>query len=121
MFKKKSKRWKTSSGYAENEKYNFGEYYKNLKGKKMRPILMFTMASCPYCKKAHRYMEELMKETPKYKDIPIKVIDETLDSDTAESYDYYFVPTYYVENEKIHEGAASKEEVHRVFEKAIEE
>jgi glutaredoxin len=87
----------------------------------MKSILMFTMASCPYCKRAHRYMEELMKDTPKYKDIPIRIIDETLDPDTAERYDYYFVPTYYVEEEKIHEGAASMEDVRRVFEEAAEE
>ena len=87
----------------------------------MKSILMFTMADCPYCQKAHRFMEEIMEETPKYKDIPIKVIDETLEPDIAETYDYYFVPTYYVDEEKVHEGAASKEDVHRVFEKADEE
>lgn len=87
----------------------------------MKAILMFTMASCPYCKRAVRYMEELMKETPKYKDIPLKVIDENLEPDIAYSYDYYCVPTYYVDEKKVHEGAASKEDVRRVFEMAEEE
>ncbi|MCX7772409.1 MAG: thioredoxin family protein [Clostridia bacterium] len=84
----------------------------------MKPVLMFIMESCPYCQRAKRYMEELMKETPKYRDVSLNVIDETLDPDTAERYDYYYVPSYYVENEKIHEGAASKEDVRRVFEAA---
>lgn len=87
----------------------------------MKTILMFTMASCPYCKRAVRYMEELMKETPKYKDIPLKVIDENLEPDIADTYDYYYVPTYYVDEKKVHEGAASKEDVKRVFEMAEEE
>ncbi len=87
----------------------------------MKPILMFVMASCPYCKKAIRYMEELMKETPKYKDIPLKVIDEKLEPDIADTYDYYFVPTYYVDEKKVHEGAASMEDVQKVFELAEEE
>ncbi len=82
---------------------------------------MFTMATCPYCKRARQYMEEIMEETPKYKDIPLKIIDETQDPETAEQYDYYFVPTYYVDNEKVHEGAAEKDDIRRVFEKAEEE
>ena len=43
--------------------------------KHMKEILMFTMATCPYCKRARQYMEEIMEETPKYKDIPLKIID----------------------------------------------
>ncbi len=87
----------------------------------MKSITMFIMASCPHCQKATRFMEELMKETPRYKDIPLKVIDENLDPDTAGRYDYYFVPTYYVEQDKVHEGAAAKDDVRRVFEAAEEE
>lgn len=87
----------------------------------MKSILMFTMASCPYCKRAAHYMEELMKETPKYKEIPIKIIDENLEPDLADTYDYYYVPTYYVDDKKVHEGAASKEDVKKVFEMAEEE
>lgn len=87
----------------------------------MKSILMFTMASCPYCQKATRYMEELMKETPRYRDFPLEVIDETLEPEVAERFDYYFVPTYYVDKEKVHEGAASKEDVRRVFEAAEDE
>ncbi len=79
------------------------------------------MASCPYCKKAARFMEELMKEKPKFKDIPLEIIDETLEPEVANSYDYYFVPTYYVDNEKVHEGVASKEDIKNVFERAEEE
>ncbi len=87
----------------------------------MKPILMFIMASCPYCQKATRYMEELMKETPRYKEIPLKVIDETLEPEIADRYDYYYVPTFYVDKEKVHEGAATKDDVRRVFEAAEEE
>ncbi|HBR03461.1 MAG TPA: glutaredoxin [Ruminiclostridium sp.] len=87
----------------------------------MKQILMFTMENCPYCRRANQYMEELMKETPKYKDIPVRIVDETYDPDTAELYDYYYVPAYYVEEEKAQGGAASKEDIHRVFEKALEE
>ncbi len=87
----------------------------------MKSILMFVMASCPYCQKATCYMEELMKETPRYKNIPIRRVDETLDPDTADAYDYYYVPTFFVDDEKVHEGAASREDIRRVFEMAMED
>lgn len=87
----------------------------------MKPITMFILKSCPYCQRALKYMEEIMKETPKYKNIPIKYIDEGVEPDVADQYDYYYVPTYYVDDKKVHEGAASKDDVRRVFEKAEEE
>lgn len=87
----------------------------------MKPVTMFILKSCPYCQRALRYMEELMKETPKYKDIPIKYIDEGMEPEIADKYDYYYVPTYYVDDKKVHEGEATKEDVRRVFEKAEEE
>jgi glutaredoxin len=76
---------------------------------------MFTMASCPYCQKAHRYMRELFEKRPEYKDIELTVVDETQQPEIANKYDYYFVPTYYVEDVKVHEGAASPEDVEYVF------
>ncbi len=86
----------------------------------MKSVLMFIMKSCPYCQRALRYMDELITTTPGYKDIPLKIIDERLQPDIADSYDYFFVPTFYVDGKKVHEGAASKDDVQRVFEMAEE-
>ena len=85
----------------------------------MQKITMFTMASCPYCRAAHRWMEELLDEYPEYNDIELTVIDETEHPEIADRYDYYYVPTYYVGRDKVHEGVATKEKVHRVFERAL--
>jgi hypothetical protein len=63
-------------------------------------------------------MEELKKENPKYEDVEIKIIDEEREPDIAKKYDYYYVPTYYIGSTKVHEGAASKEIINKVFEKA---
>lgn len=84
----------------------------------MKPVLMFTMESCPYCREARLWMEELKKENAKYTDIAVTVIDERRHPDVANEYDYYYVPTYYVDGVKIHEGAASKDVIRGVFEKA---
>ncbi|MDF2547621.1 glutaredoxin domain-containing protein [Anaerosolibacter sp.] len=86
----------------------------------MKSVLMFTMEACPFCKEASTWMEELKEENVKYFNIDIKKIDERRQPDIANKYDYYYVPTYYVDGEKVHEGAATKEIVRKILEKACE-
>ncbi|MFZ5967794.1 MAG: thioredoxin family protein [Bacillota bacterium] len=86
----------------------------------MKPVLMFMMESCPYCKEASKWMEEVKKENPKYFNIEITTIDERIQPGIANKYDYYYVPTYYIDGKKVHEGAVSKDIVREVFEKACE-
>ncbi len=85
----------------------------------MKKITMFTMASCPYCRQAHKWMDELMQEYPEYADVEMEIIDEVQQPEVAEKWDYYYVPTYFVGKEKLHEGAATKQKVQRVFEWAL--
>lgn len=86
----------------------------------MKPILMFIMKTCPHCQRALAWMEELKQENPQYQTLDITIIDEQRESSLANQYDYYYVPTYYVDGVKVHEGAASKAIVSKVFEKALE-
>jgi glutaredoxin len=81
----------------------------------MKEIKMFVMATCPHCKKALSMMDEIFTDHPEYKDIPLKKIDENLDSKYAEQFDYYYVPTFYVGDTKLHEGVPSKEAIMKVF------
>ena len=85
----------------------------------MKKITMFTLASCPHCKAALRWMDELYKENAAYTSIEIENIDENEHPDIAEKYDYYYVPTYYVGSEKLHEGVASLDIVRTVFDAAL--
>lgn len=85
----------------------------------MKPVQMFILESCPYCRQALRWMDELTNENPKYSDVKLEIIDEDIHPDIANQYDYYYVPTYYVGGEKVHEGIASKEIVEQMFEKAL--
>ena len=87
----------------------------------MKKITMFTMKSCPYCRAALGCMEELFAENPGYRALEIENIDEVVHPDIAKRYDYYYVPSYYVENQKLHEGAASLEIIRQVFNAALEE
>ena len=82
-------------------------------------ITMFTMESCPYCKSARKWMDEVLKSDAKYSEIPLTIIDEVEEPDVAAKFDYYYVPTYYIGDKKVHEGAATFEIVKKVFDGAL--
>ncbi len=85
----------------------------------MNTVFMFITDWCPYCKQAFSFMEELKNENPRYADIEVKVIDEEREPEISKQYDYYYVPTYYVDGVKVHEGVPSKEIIREVFEKSF--
>ena len=87
----------------------------------MKKITMFTMESCPYCKAAIRWMNKLFAENNKYSALEIEMIDELIYPDIAEKHDYWYVPTYYVGENKVHEGAASLRKIRKIFDMALEE
>jgi len=49
----------------------------------------------------------------------VEIIDEEKTPAIAKQYDYYYVPTYYIEKRKIFEGGTTKDIVRKVFEEAI--
>lgn len=78
------------------------------------------MQGCPYCAKALKYMNELFEANPEYKKLDIEIIDETKHPDIADQYDYYYVPTYYLDGVKFHEGVPRKEMVEDLFRSAYQ-
>ncbi|MDR1966053.1 MAG: thioredoxin family protein [Synergistaceae bacterium] len=84
----------------------------------MKEIKMFMMATCPHCRKALEMMDDIYSKNPGYKDIPLKKIDETKEPDYASKFDYYYVPTFYVGDDKMHEGVPTREAIEKVFEAA---
>ena len=85
----------------------------------MKKLLMMMQETCPYCRKARAFMDELRAENPEYAGIDVKMVDENMEAQFADSLDYYYVPTYYVDGRKIHEGAVSKDDVRAVFDAAL--
>ncbi|MHC1760948.1 MAG: thioredoxin family protein [Negativicutes bacterium] len=85
----------------------------------MKPIVMIILEKCPHCRNARRWMAELKEEYPQYQTLPIEMIDEQLHPEVTKTYGYYYVPTYYVEGVKVHEGVPTKEIVREVFELAM--
>lgn len=85
----------------------------------MKKITMFYFQSCPYCQKALKLLDELKAENAQYAAIEIEMIDEKKNPAIAEQYDYYYVPTFFVGEQKLHEGAADKEKVKAVLDAAL--
>ena len=85
----------------------------------MKTIKLFYLKNCPFCKKAFSYIDELKKQDA-YKDIEIELIEESEQPELADRYDYYYVPTFYIDGEKIHEGGIFPNEVEDVLKKALE-
>ena len=86
----------------------------------MKTITLFYQERCPFCKKAFRYIEELKEEYPAFRDLRIDTIEETQQPELADQYDYYYVPTFYLDGQKEHEGGIYKNEVEALLRKALE-
>ena len=91
----------------------------------MKKITLFYLSDCPYCHNARKALEELKKENPAYKEIEIDWIEESEQPEVAEQYDYYYVPTMYVDGRKLYEAkpsesyAACKENVKAVLDAVL--
>ena len=85
----------------------------------MKKIDMYYLKDCPFCKKAFGYIEELKAEDPRFKDLQIETIEEEEEKERADAMDYYFVPTFYIDGEKVHEGIINKEVMKTVLENAL--
>ena len=84
----------------------------------MKKIIYFYLQSCPYCKRAEKFLQELMAR-PRYSEIAVEMIEESRQRDYARQFDYYYVPCFYVDGVKIHEGAADKNDIIKVLESAL--
>ncbi|WP_294578344.1 glutaredoxin [uncultured Thomasclavelia sp.] len=80
---------------------------------------LFVLKDCPYCQEALKWIAELKKEDPRYQQLEIEVIDEALEVELANSYDYYYVPTIFDGNLKLHEGIATKAKIKKIFDKKL--
>ena len=84
----------------------------------MKELFFFELKNCPYCIRANKYLSELM-EDPKYQAINIRKIDEAKERALANQYDYYLVPTFYYQDEKLFEGIMRKEDMQQVLDTVL--
>lgn len=82
-------------------------------------VKMMMLDSCPHCKKAFEIMDELQEKYPEFTRVEIEVIEESQEPQKTDGYDYWYVPTFFVEDIKMHEGVPSSESLENVFRKAL--
>jgi glutaredoxin len=81
-------------------------------------LLYFKLKNCPYCRQADAWLTELRTENPDYASVELDIVDESEQQVLADSYDYYYVPTFFLGREKLHEGAATKAKIKTVLDRA---
>ncbi len=86
----------------------------------MKRVQLFYLKNCPFCKKSLRYIEEAKAAHPELQPIEIELIEESEEPEVADKYDYYYVPTFYLDGEKAHEGGIYPDEVTELLRKALE-
>ena len=84
----------------------------------MNELYYFKLKNCPYCIRANNYLDELLQED-RYQSIKIRHIDERIESDLANSYDYYLVPSFFIGDKKLFEVIMTKEDVRLVLEEVL--
>lgn len=85
----------------------------------MKKVKAFYLENCPHCKRAFKMIDDLKSQNSNYSQIDIEYIDESKNVQIASAHDYYFVPTFYVDGIKIHEGVPTIEKIEEVLKKAL--
>ena len=80
---------------------------------------MMYLNGCPYCRQAFELVEQLKSQYPELASIEIETIEEKEHPEIADALDYYYVPTYYVDDRKLHEGVPNEESILRVLRAAL--
>ncbi|MBQ3644961.1 MAG: thioredoxin family protein [Synergistaceae bacterium] len=89
-----------------------------------KKVLAFYLEGCPYCKQAREALKELISENEKYSSVSFEWVEENQHPEISEKYDYYSVPSMFVDGEKIYEAHRGekyeecKENVRKVLEAA---
>ena len=86
----------------------------------MKPIKLFYLENCRFFKKAFQYIKDLQEEHPELRAVEIETIEESKEPEVANQYDYYYVPTFYINEVKEHEAGIFKNEVEALLRKALD-
>ncbi len=82
-------------------------------------LTYFYLKSCPHCHRADQLIQELIAENPSYKKVSFRKVEESEEKALADSYDYWYVPCFYLGEEKLMEGVPSKEKVKAAMDRAL--
>lgn len=86
----------------------------------MKSVTLFYLRNCPYCKRALQYIADARAAHPELAAVEIETVEESEQPEVADRYDYYYVPTFYVDGVKVHEGGISADEVEALLRRALD-
>lgn len=81
-------------------------------------IQLFYLKNCPYCIRALQYWNQIIKDA-KYQNIELELHEESEEVELANSYDYYYVPCFYYQDKKLHEGAITENEIRTMLDSIL--
>ena len=90
----------------------------------MKKVLAFRLEGCPYCAQAMKAVKELAADE-KYSSVVIDWVEENEHPEISAKYDYYRVPTMFVDGMKVYEAHPGesyeecKANVKRVLDEAL--
>lgn len=82
-------------------------------------VTMMMLDTCPHCREAFRIMDALRQKYPEFTSVELEVVEESREPEKTIGYDYWYVPTFFVDGVKVHEGVPSMTAVERVFREAL--
>lgn len=75
----------------------------------MKKIEVFMLPTCPHCIKFMKAFNEL-----DLSGLDVDIIDESSDVEKASKYDYYYVPTVFIDGKKVHEGVVLEDTIENI-------
>lgn len=85
----------------------------------MKELTFFLLPSCPHCRLAQSFVDKLQKENPAYAEIPMRKVDESREVALANSYNYFYVPSFFIGKKKLFEGHMEEGDVRAVLDAAL--
>lgn len=86
-----------------------------------KPVTLVMQNTCPNCQATVKMIDEVKDSRPDLKDIEVEIIDEAANPELALPYDYWEVPTFFVDAKNVLSGGKpSYSKVEEVLEKAAQ-
>lgn len=87
----------------------------------MAKITIFVLKYCGFCRTALQYLDSILAEHPEYRQVEIEKVDEAVERERARAHDYFYVPTFYIGDRKVHEGAVrDKSQIEAILKEAAQ-
>jgi thioredoxin 1 len=86
----------------------------------MTKVTIFKLNYCGFCRQTLKDLEELRQSNPEFRKLEIELVDEAEQRERARSFDYYYVPTFYIGTKKVHEGPTTREQVESILRQACQ-